>query len=523
MPIPLLTGDQPPSGARTSAASRTAPSRSRAVLAPEAWLVASITAVAALLRFSTITSQSFWVDEATTVHEVSLSFGAMLHMISVNETTPPLYFALAWIWTRLFGSGELEIRSFSAVCGIALVPVIYLCTRELVTRRAGVVAAALAAVSPFMIWYSQEARSYMLFALLSALSFLFAARTHRTRANRDLALWSACSVLAVLTHFFAAFLVAPEAVWLLWSQRNLACVTACGAVAAAQLAVLPLAIGDTGHPLGWITAFPLDTRIQQIPVQFGLSNLSQSAVVTYGLDGAAVLAVIVAGLLWLGGETPERRGAAIAAAFAACVLLVPIALAQIGHDYVFARNFIAAWAPLAVVLGAACTVPRAKVAGAALAVVLLAAFVWAGIRIDANPAYQRPDWRGAAGALRSSERTRGIVAYAGNAAEEPLAVYLPRVPFSYSGMPASEAPVTISELDVVGNAWQTVRAALPVGIRLISNAIIDNLQVARFALAAPWRATPPEIAARARLLLGPASATGTAVLIQPGTNQRSAR
>ena len=388
----------------------------------------------------------------------------MLHEIRLNETTPPLYFALAWVWTRIFGSGETGIRSLSALCGVALVPVLYLCGRELVSRRAGVVAAALAAVSPFMIWYSQEARSYMLFALLGALSFLYTARAERTRGGRDLALWAVFSALAVLTHFFAIFLLAPEAAWLLWRLRSAACVWACAAVAVVQVAVLPLAIADTGHPLGWIAAIPLMTRVRQIPVQFAFSTLSDNSVLINGIGGAIVLIAIVLVLLWVGGGARERRGAARAGALAAAVILVPVALVAVGHDYVYVRNFISAWAPLAVVLGAACTASRARVAGAILGVVLLGSFVWAGVRVDANWIDQRPDWRGVADALGSSPARRAIVAYDGNFAEQPLAVYLPRTAFSYSGMPSSYAPVRISELDVVGTTAQSVTRPLPAGV-----------------------------------------------------------
>jgi hypothetical protein len=70
------------------------PSRfSLAAVVPDVWPVVAITVVAALLRFATLSSQSFWVDEATTVHEVTLSLGRMLHEIRLNETTPPLYFS----------------------------------------------------------------------------------------------------------------------------------------------------------------------------------------------------------------------------------------------------------------------------------------------------------------------------------------------------------------------------------------------------------------------------------------------
>src|SRR5947209_9762670 len=151
---------------RTAEASA-APAEPEAVTArvsPELWAVAIVTVAGAILRFSTLSAQSYWVDEATTVHELHLSFGALLHAVRVNETTPPLYFVLAWFWAKLFGTGEAGLRSLSALLGTGLIPLTYLCGRQLISKWAGVAAAAFAALSPFMIWYSQEARSYMLFA-----------------------------------------------------------------------------------------------------------------------------------------------------------------------------------------------------------------------------------------------------------------------------------------------------------------------------------------------------------------------
>jgi 4-amino-4-deoxy-L-arabinose transferase-like glycosyltransferase len=360
-------------------------------------LLVAVVVIGATLRLASITAQSLWVDEATTAHEMHLSLGALLHAVRVDETTPPLYFLLAWVWAKVFGSGELGLRLFSACLGIALIPLAYGCARELVSRRAGVVAAALVAVNPFMIWYSQEARSYALFAVFSAASFLFCARAWRDPTSRNLGWWAAFSALAVLTHFFAGFLILPEALLLVVrvgrAQRR-GLILAFAVIAAAQAAVLPLALSDTSHPLGWIKIFPLSVRIQQVPVDFGLGALYQSPIVTHGLLGAAVLAAIVLALLAAGGGRAERRGARFAAVVAAVTLLVPVILAALGRDYLVPRNLMAAWIPLAVVLGAACTVPRARIAGAGLAIVLLVAFVIAGVRIAQNPQYQRPNWRG---------------------------------------------------------------------------------------------------------------------------------
>jgi hypothetical protein len=480
---------------------------------PELWLLAGLTALGAVLRFATIASQSFWLDEATTVHEVSLRFGAMIHSIRLNETTPPLYFAVAWVWSKLFGTGEAGLRSLSAIAGSALIPVTFLCGRELVSRWAGLVAAAFATVSPFMIWYSQEARSYALFALFCALSLLFWARSCKVQSTRDLALWAVFSALAVLTHFFAGFLIAAEAVWLLWVGRRRATMIACGIVAAVQVAMLPLAVGDTSHPVGWITAFPLSIRIKQVPVDFGLGTLYQSSLVTDGLLGAGLLAAIVVAILMVGGGVREQRGAAAAAGIAAVTLIVPPLLAAVGHDYVVPRNLIAAWVPLAIVLGAAATAPRARLAGGALALLVIGGFIYAGARIDGNPGYQRPDWRGVARALGAARGPRAIVAYAGGFAAQPLEVYLQRIPWSWTGQPVASAPVTVSELDLIGNVYQSPPKQLPAGLRLIGRHQVNHYLVVRFALSPSWSLAPPALMVRAATLLDPATGGGS-LLIQ---------
>lgn len=495
---------------RTGPAARTDLTRRIEAIPPETVILAAVIVVGAAIRLATLGTQSYWTDEATTVHDIRQSFGGLLHQVHANETTPPLYFIVAWLWAKLFGTGEVGLRSLSALLGIGAIPIVYLCGRELVSRAAGLVAAALAAVSPYMVWYSQEARSYMLFAVLCGLSFLFCARAWNRRADRDVVWWAVFSVLALLAHFFAAFLVAPEALMLLHRLRSRVSVLAAGAALLAQLAVLPLAVSDTSHPLGWIRGIALSTRIQQVPVDFGLGALYQSSLVTDGLLGAAILAAIVLALLVLGGGRAERRGAAFAAALAVVVVLAPLALAELGRDYLVARNLTPAWIPLAVVLGAACTVPRARAAAAVVAAVLLVGCLWAGIRIDSHSQYQRPDWRGVAQALGRPPATRAIVAYDSGFAAQPLAIYMRGVPWLRS----PPQPVTVSEVDVVGSAWQSPPGPLPRGTTLISSRVVHGFAVDRFLVRPGWRLTPTAIGARAASsLLGP-QLSAPAVLIQ---------
>ena len=222
-----------------------------------------------------------------------------------------------------------------------------------------------------------------------------------------------------------------------------------------------------------------------------------------------MLAAVI--LLLVGGAGPrELRGAALAGVLAGAVILLPLLAVATGHDYYIARALIPAWVPLAIVVGAACTTVRLRWAGVVLAVVTLGAFVFAGVKIAGDWRYQRSDWRGAARLLGTSPSRRAIVAVDGSLATDPLALYLPRVPWSQP-----HGPVSVSEVDVVAGTYETPAARLPAGARLIGRGSVHGLTVARFAVSPAWQGTPEQIAARAGTLLSAPSAA-PAVLIEQG-------
>ena len=182
----------------------------------EVWITGALVVIAAVIRIIVINDQSIWQDEALTAYEAQLPLGAMITTVVHVETTPPLYFVLIWAWAHVFGNGEVALRSVSMLAGVALVPISYLAARDLVSPRAGVFAAAFVTFNPFLIWYSQEARAYMLLAALCGASFLWFVRSRRDPSARNLVWWAVWSSLALMTHFFAGFLMAPEALWLVW-------------------------------------------------------------------------------------------------------------------------------------------------------------------------------------------------------------------------------------------------------------------------------------------------------------------
>ena len=477
-------------------------------ISTDVWIVAALVVVATVIRVITIDTQSFWQDEALTAYEAGLPFGAMLHTVVRVETTPPLYFILAWLWGHLFGVGEVSLRSISVVAGIALVPIAYLSTRELVSRWAGVLAAAFVTVNPFLIWYSQEARAYMLLAALTGASFLWFARARREPSRRNVGYWAVFSALALMTHFFAGFLVAPEALWLLWVNRTGRVLGAVALVGVTQVAMLPFAVADTGHGVSWITAIPQLKRISNAIAEWGVSILYWRVTIAGGLVGGGILLVIAALLIAFGGDRRTIEGARVAVPIAGFVVLAPLALALVGQDYFLSRNIIPALIPLTAVIAAACTAPRARLLGGALAVALLVMFSVAAVTVQTSPALQRPNWRSVARALDPPTVPRAILASGGLTAQ-PLKIYMPGVDWTKS----HTSEVRIREVDVVGAQKRMVllpvfvkapegrlqplfytpsgspvpRSVAPSGARLISLFRVHNWTVARFALAHPMR------------------------------------
>src|SRR5919109_2685176 len=177
----------------------------------QAWLLAGIIGVAAVVRFATLHHQGYDHDEAVTAWRILHSgLGKTMQSVVNSERSPPLYYLLAWLWSKLFGTGEVGLRSLSALIGTLTVPAAFLAAREISSARAGLVTAALVAVNPYLVWYSQEARSYALFVLFVAWGLYYFIRCLSDPSRRNLGLWALASAVALCSHYFAAFIVGAE-------------------------------------------------------------------------------------------------------------------------------------------------------------------------------------------------------------------------------------------------------------------------------------------------------------------------
>ncbi|MFC6718539.1 glycosyltransferase family 39 protein [Natrialbaceae archaeon GCM10025810] len=175
-----------------------------------------IALAAAALRLFRLESESYWLDEVVSVDLVaSNSPYDLLVTVPGNDPHPPLYYLLLSAWTTVFGTGELATRSLSALAGIATVIVVYAIGRRLFDREVGAIAAALVAVSPFHVWYSQEVRMYALLGLLTALSVYWFVRMQTDGTTdqgwgRNDVWYVVATVLLGYTHVFGLFAILAQ-------------------------------------------------------------------------------------------------------------------------------------------------------------------------------------------------------------------------------------------------------------------------------------------------------------------------
>jgi mannosyltransferase len=410
--------------------------------------VTGLTMLAAVMRFYDLGHQGFWFDEANTAMLVRLSPGKMLGLIPQSESTPPLYYCVAWLWTHVFGDAEAGLRSLSAAAGVLTVPVAFAAAAKLISRRAGVIAAALTACSPLLIWYSQEARSYELLVLLTAIALMGFAYARDRPTPWALALWAVASALALATHYYAVLAVVPQAGWLLWRHRSRPAVrVAVAIVALCGLALIPLAISQNGAGNdSWIAAAPFGARLGQVIPQFLIgTNAPDRTLLKYA---AMALALVAVGLVAIRGRSAERRAALVAGGLVGAGVALCLMLIAAGFDDLITRNIIALWLPAAILVAGGLALERARGAGAAVTVLLCALGIAVTAGIDANRSLQRPDWRQVAAALgpQPAHGAERVILVQHYRTLLPLSLYLPHLGF----LPAGGARV--SELDIVSDS-----------------------------------------------------------------------
>ncbi len=168
--------------------------------------VVTWTLVGLALRIASINTRGLWLDEAITVKQASRTFLRIIQKLATG-VHPPLYHITMHFWLKYFGTSEIALRSFSVIVGVIAIPVAYWAGRRIYDRRTGLIAAGLIALSPFQIWYSQEARMYALLFLGGLLSTTFLVLAVRENRKHLWVGYLVFTTMGLFTHYFFLFLM----------------------------------------------------------------------------------------------------------------------------------------------------------------------------------------------------------------------------------------------------------------------------------------------------------------------------
>jgi uncharacterized membrane protein len=248
-------------------------------LATRAFPAASVglaTAVALALRIFLLGHQSLWVDEYLTWHTAYVGTALPFADILRNDHGPLLQMILH-LWTGLVGDSGFSLRLPSALATTALVPVLAALAARVLGVGMARPAAWLAALSPFLVWYGQEARNYalaMLFATLAALAAWDWQERGDSRQGVWLVLWA---WLGLLSNLNVALVLPFLLAWVALPHQGRR-----GNAKGALLALLAIALLEAPWAVAY-AKFTLYSRLSPIsPVQPANTTIREGTVFSWG-------------------------------------------------------------------------------------------------------------------------------------------------------------------------------------------------------------------------------------------------
>lgn len=197
------------------------------------------------LRFYQLGTESLWFDEAFTLQD-ALEFKekGTFYTLVTQDSFPPLYATLLSQVIKYAGMNEAMLRVLSALFGSISILLVYLCARLFVSEKTALLAAAIMAISPIQILYSQELRVYSLFVGVVLLSMYTFFQWFRTSKRVWLGMLCISNTIGLYTSYFFMYSLCFQFLYLLFQPKKQPCSVGSlyqwfGAISIAGLAYMP--------------------------------------------------------------------------------------------------------------------------------------------------------------------------------------------------------------------------------------------------------------------------------------------
>lgn len=181
------------------------------------WLF-PILLLGAFFRYYHNTDVSLWHDEAFSALYIHYPWGEMMHRIAL-DVHPPLYYWTLRLWSYVFGSSLLSLRSLSILFGVLTIYAGYLFVKQAFkNEKLAILAAFFLAINPFQGQYAIEARMYTLGTFLILLSSYLLVKALESNKKSDWAYYGIAVAACFYTHYYLFFSIAAQGLYFLYCQ-----------------------------------------------------------------------------------------------------------------------------------------------------------------------------------------------------------------------------------------------------------------------------------------------------------------
>jgi mannosyltransferase len=179
------------------------------------FLIALFVSFTAVLNISWLFGESIRLDESQSIWFATKPLSELLK-ITAQDVHVPLYNVLLHYWIKVFSTDVEAVRGMSLVFFIATIPALFLLTREASNKSVAFLTTIFFTVSPFIIWFSLEARMYTLFLFITTVNSLYFLRFIRLRGKGSKLGLFLTSAAGFYTHYFFTFAIAAQLFYLLF-------------------------------------------------------------------------------------------------------------------------------------------------------------------------------------------------------------------------------------------------------------------------------------------------------------------
>lgn len=163
-------------------------------------------------------NQSLWLDEASEALAL-MGKASSLFTYILADYQPPLYHAIAYVFTHLLGYNEIILRLPSLFSGILTIYFIIKIADLIGNKRASMISGVLAATNPLLIYYSGEGRTYAMTTFFVTASFFYFLQILKERNRKHSILYTLYTALFLWTSYLSWFLLLTEGIYVVWKKR----------------------------------------------------------------------------------------------------------------------------------------------------------------------------------------------------------------------------------------------------------------------------------------------------------------